>query len=425
MKKLHSICKDGRWGFVDYSGQVVIPTIWKHVFPFMNGVALVEDDSGYWGGIDEQGNLVFESRFLRIGNEQGSNSPICAIDESGLWGFFDYNGKEVLKPRWKAIRPFKRGLAAVQNTDGKWGFIDIDGQEVIPCLWKNARSFSEGLAAVQDDNKKWGFIEKNGKVAIQCTWEGAFRFSDELALVLNTNSEWGYIDKEGNIKIPCQFMAKPSKEANLLGFLLTTNYRRYEFKEGLACIRNQKGFVGYIDKQGELTIPYSWKDAKPFSEGRAKVQLMNGKWGYIDTEGNLVLSCIYEECENFMDGCAWVKTENIWRLINKRGHFLNAEGKTYYYEVCGDIVHPDDGDICYEDAKLFIPFLDQELSEITTVIAEAEKEGCGIWEIMQEHISLQTRIESELPYPYASFRFQVYSINLNSKIFDDEATNYK
>ena len=74
--------------------------------------------------------------------------------------------------RYKAVRPFSDGLAAVASTapgsrELKWGFIDKTGRVVIPARYDVVSSFHDGLASVgvfygRARNLKWGIIETLG-----------------------------------------------------------------------------------------------------------------------------------------------------------------------------------------------------------------------------------------------------------------------
>ncbi len=160
--KLTPIKNNGKYGFADKIGKVVIPCQWKDTRTFSEGLAAVRD-------------------------------------ASGKWGFIDKTGKVVIPCQWENACSFSEGLARVQDASGKWGYIDKTGKVVIPCQWKDAWNFSEGLALVKDANEKWGFIDKTGKVVIPCQWENARTFSEGFALVCDDNGKWWRIDKTGKV----------------------------------------------------------------------------------------------------------------------------------------------------------------------------------------------------------------------------------
>ena len=154
--------QNGKYGFIDETGRVVIPCQWKDVNFFSEGLAGVKDE-----------------------NEK--------------WGFIDKTGRVVIPCRWKEACFFSEGLARVQGENWEWGFIDKNGRVVIPCRWVDALHFYEGLAAVKDKNIKWGYIDKTGRVVIPCQWKEAVSFSEGLAIVKDNNDVWKYIDKSGAV----------------------------------------------------------------------------------------------------------------------------------------------------------------------------------------------------------------------------------
>ena len=58
--------------------------------------------------------------------------------------------------------------------------------------------------------------------------------------------------------------------------------------------------------------------AESISEGLARVE-MNGKWGYIDREGNVVIPFKYDGAEDFSEGLAEVLLKNKYSFIDKKG----------------------------------------------------------------------------------------------------------
>lgn len=55
---------------------------------------------------------------------------------------------------------------------------------------------------------------------------------------------------------------------------------------------------GYINKKGDLVIPFNYDKAKPFENGFAYVE-KNGKSGYIDKNGKIVVPLEYDIDEYF------------------------------------------------------------------------------------------------------------------------------
>ena len=64
-----------------------------------------------------------------------------------------------------------------------------------------------------------------------------------------------------------------------------------DFSEGLACVADSESddeYYGYIDKDGEVVIPFTWFAARPFKDGIALVADEDNNWFKIDQEGNII-----------------------------------------------------------------------------------------------------------------------------------------
>lgn len=86
-----SVCRDGKWGFIDTSGNEVVPCKYDCVDYFHEGMARVN-----------------------IG---------------GRWCYSEMDDEHYI-------------------SGGETGFVDKTGREVIPCLYENVHDFHEGMAQV-------------------------------------------------------------------------------------------------------------------------------------------------------------------------------------------------------------------------------------------------------------------------------------
>lgn len=230
-----------KWGFIDTSLNIVIKPEYTKVGNFSEGLAWVEDKkmfllfviSDNYGYVNFDGELVIPSRFEHAGS---FFEGLANITLDGKKGFINKQGEIIIEPRFEAVGKFSQGLAPVK-LEGKWGFIDKNSLMVIPPTYDDARSFFEGLALVKYSGK-WGFIDLSGKIVVPPQFEEVSDFSEGLAPALLTD-KWGYIDNEGNIKIESQF-----------------DYA-YRFKGDMALVEIENKF-GYINSKGV----YVWKQIK-------------------------------------------------------------------------------------------------------------------------------------------------------------------
>ncbi len=206
-----------KWAFIDKNGKIVAGSLGKEegaayregataprrefseVGDFSEGMARVKID-GKWGYIDNSGNLKVNPRFENAGNFMDG---LANVEVDGRWGYIDKSGNFTIKPQFHSAEPFSSdGLALVRvggMFGGKYGFIDKTGKHVITPRFTNAGPFSDGLARVEIDGK-WGYIDKGGNFAIAPQYSDAWNFVNGVARVKTGGTfggKWHYIDKSG------------------------------------------------------------------------------------------------------------------------------------------------------------------------------------------------------------------------------------
>ena len=270
-------------GYIDETGQMVIAPQFFFGNPFAGGVALVETQAGS-RYINRRGE------FVNPGTLTGSAGP------KGLTltreGFTDRSGKLVISG-YGFLEPFTEGLAAVVNgrgLDARYGFINMKGKLVIPFRFVPRREhhgfiaglshFSEGRASVKL-GERFGYINKKGKFVVPPQFIAADDFSEGLAFVASEDKA-GYIDKKGHWIILAQ--DRP--------------YAGGKFKEGLAAVtfKTEHGIkMGYINQRGDVIIPPRFDYAGEFVDGIARIyetRNQSGRWkssfGYIDKTGKYI-----------------------------------------------------------------------------------------------------------------------------------------
>ncbi len=166
--------------------------------------------NGKWGFTDEKGVLVIDTIFVMALSFNGHGiAPV--VDDSG-WVYIDTRGKKVRRPFIYDNGPdyFIEGLSRYLDHK-KIGFINTGGEIQIKAQFEFVRPFSEGLAAfcvscstrLQGEHTqlfggKWGYIDKQGNIAIPATFDVAYNFENEKAIVV-IDGEERRIDKRGNI----------------------------------------------------------------------------------------------------------------------------------------------------------------------------------------------------------------------------------
>jgi len=314
---------DGKWGYIDAAGKVVIQPKFDDANGFSEGLACVnvggawvtteiEGGSttvfrgGHWGYIDATGKFVIETKAAEV---KSFSEGLAAVKIGDKWGYINRSGKMVIEPQFAIADSFSSERARVSlPAEGakkpedrpKFGYIDHTGRMVIPPKYYIAYDFSEGLAiAVANDpvaeswKADWGFIDPDGKFVIEPKYDWALPFSDGVAAVYTRDQRVEYVDHTGKTVCVAQGPAGKPLAAEGMGLPWRGHKEEArEFHEGLAPFRigaheihenfedmrmhgfyYERGTWGFIDKTGKVVIPPQFDWAMEFSEGLAAVEI--------------------------------------------------------------------------------------------------------------------------------------------------------
>ena len=292
--KLRSKKVNGKYGFVDSSGIMIIPPVYDQVLWFTEGLAPVRIGMK-WGFIDEKGVTVIPFKFTSarvfhdgvvivwVGGTLQINTPGINEISGGSEGIIDKKGK-VLAKGFITINESSQGRMLV-GKDDLFGYMDTLGNINVAITYEFAKQFSEGLAAVKKDGK-WGYIDQSGEVIIPFIYEDTVNLSEGLAAV-KKQGKWGYIDKSGAVVIPFQFDSADNFSSGITvveinnefgaidrtGKLLFNNpeieiYDHFRNAKDIITFWTREGeSFGYINSSGKIVWgPVQWyPDPKPFT----------------------------------------------------------------------------------------------------------------------------------------------------------------
>jgi hypothetical protein len=147
------------------------------------------------GFIDTEGNLVIDLSDASAGDFHEGVAYIRKT-EGGLYGYIDKTGKYVIEPQFKDAESFFDGVAAATLDEKLWGYIDHNGNWLIEPQYDMVSNFNEGFAVV--DYRY--LIDKSGKVTVDCREKGIDKiyFYSEGIYGARKGETLGYIDSDFN-----------------------------------------------------------------------------------------------------------------------------------------------------------------------------------------------------------------------------------
>lgn len=195
---------NGKYGYMDTQGNIVIPPIYDRAYDFHEGLALAgntnsQGQSGYLL-IDRNGKIKTAIRLSNSLLDAGLSDSRLLFCELGTrhFGYLNRQGEPelYLPEKFRLALPYKNDMAVVETEEGQ-GVIDRQGQPLIPSIYDKIHLTNHGLTAICK-NGKWAVVDPRNQAAIQFQYDSIGHYYNEGLAVARQKGEYLLIDKEGN-----------------------------------------------------------------------------------------------------------------------------------------------------------------------------------------------------------------------------------
>lgn len=336
--------KDGLYGYIDKGNRIIVPFQFEAGSDFENGRAIVEK-KGKAGMIDRSGNVIFPFEFQDLG--QISEGLVYGLKDS-LYAYYDNNYNVRIPERFVEAYEFSNGIAKVQVGDYQ-AYIDQFGSYMVAAGYPKISFYNDSLLVFTDEESELeGIIRKNFHIVVPAQFDVIGQLSLDRALVVK-DEMIGYLDGKGNIIIQPQFDVFP-------------NYlKRGQFNSNLAVIK-LKGKFGIIDKSGKIVIPATYSEIGDIS---SLIAFTKGKgWGYIDLSNKVIIQPEFEFAESFKDGLAIVEKMTLQGVINSKKEIVIPIEYTSVSKLTKDLFLVSNGSkfgVISEKGEILVPLSYQQI----------------------------------------------------------------
>ena len=194
------------YGYLNNEGVRSIKPIFEKAFNFQGGTALVKQN-GKWTFIDKSGECIGHIKYEEAKPFKEELAPVKIND---TWGFINSKGVIVIDFEYQDANQFNEGLASVRKNN-RWMIIDRFGNVITSNLTHEPSPFKDGITIIDDGGGNCSFYNKEGQKILDYV-NNDYDFRDKWTLSLgiinglievNVVSKWGrnkigYIDKLGN-----------------------------------------------------------------------------------------------------------------------------------------------------------------------------------------------------------------------------------
>lgn len=231
---LACVQRDGKIGYIDTKGNVIIDFSYAWGMPFQDGLAAVGYTEEEFYFIDSKGEIksgpyeylgdttfTYVAAYMEYSEgytaffEQNEDSPGSIYAGTGYWGYLDKNGDIAIPAQYLSVRPFHEGMANVLTATGDSIFINPQGEVVLHT--DSIGDFYRGLVLNGDM-----FMNQRGEQMIeipegyivpatQLHGSGNFYVGDYMVVSQEETRNDAVMDKQGTII----FQAEPGQEIEI------------------------------------------------------------------------------------------------------------------------------------------------------------------------------------------------------------------
>ena len=323
--------QNGRFGYMNQNGAILIPAIYDEVSEFQEGLAVVLL-SGKSGLINKRNQLISEFRYDEITDFSGNRAIVKISDFIGV---IDRGGNTILPIEYSDIFLIKDKLFCANNDD-LFSLYDENGKI------KSSQQFQEINLQLNGDfivriNDSIGVIDSNFKLKINPIYE-SIKFIHDTVYSYQINGKIGLISKNGKIITRALFddISTYNTEAkNIIARLTNTicylNLDGSKFLPELydyfpkafdiarfnsdKAVFLKKGKFGIMDVKGKVLIKAIYNDLRFFGKNISVMKA--NKFGLIDLKGNTLLPFDFDEIEKFNQLGFLVEKNGLLGFINK------------------------------------------------------------------------------------------------------------
>jgi hypothetical protein len=277
----------------------VIPRTFERVQPFSEGLAAVRID-GRFGYIDPTGKVIIKPQFDLAGKFNDGMAEVRVGDYTGVIG---RDGKMLVRPRFARSIPLGGDVVVVRS--GKYkgssgavfdeldlmnsagamrdpaGLYHVTRGAVTPEIYEISLLDTDRPGPVwarairEDKDTKFGLMGLDGKWIVTPRYDHVQWLSEDRAVVyIKTGDKkdrktlWGAVDAKGEVRVPLRY----------------DHLSYWQDGYGMARLDGKQGF---INANGQL-LGGRWFDdiTRSRADGAAQVQV-DGKWFSIDANGKL------------------------------------------------------------------------------------------------------------------------------------------
>lgn len=115
--------ENGAYHLVDRKGKQIGEQTFENAKPFSESGYAAVCQNGKWGYADSKGELIIACQYEDAESFENGFAAVCT---DKTWGYIDETGNQVIKPQYEAVTAMSDQGTAAALQGGKWTLIQLD-----------------------------------------------------------------------------------------------------------------------------------------------------------------------------------------------------------------------------------------------------------------------------------------------------------
>ena len=283
--ELFPVLKNGKWGYMNLKGGLMVPAEYDDAGPFQDGLAVVSKED-LFGIIDKKNQRIVDFQYNEI-LEFVNNLAI--VKKEDLYGVINRAGKLIFPLIYEDISIAKNDVYETLK-EGETHYFRGDYSPVLYTEEELPLTFSEKMASVHPEFEVIGELDRASNRA-----------------VVKVAGQLNYIDSTGKLMLVTA-MEWFSDAANLASY------------QGAYAVFRKKEKYGLMDITGKMVQKNVYEASGPFT-GYWPVR-DKGNWALLDVKGKVILPFEYSFIRYFDDLGYLIEKGGLFGLLNSSAKML-------------------------------------------------------------------------------------------------------
>jgi hypothetical protein len=293
----HITIKDNKYGIIDDKGTILIENKYDYL-ETEDGKTYSYKENDLYGYLDLSGNIIIPAKYKNAkAFEEGLAKVYTEIDGVNYIGFINEDDETVIDFKYRLAHKKDSIIAVYENIDNayKWGLIDTEGNTLIKARYDEIKFHGDKFIVMSD--YKYGLLDKDYKTVVPVKYN-EIKILGEKAIAISDKSLDIY-DSKGNPEAHVEFDYFEMINYDLIKIRIGDNY-------------------GVVDMTGKMLVPTIYQDIKYGYLYKNYWIKYSDKWGLIDSDGNIILEPEYDDFK-FSQNIYPVKIDQDWIYIDESG----------------------------------------------------------------------------------------------------------